>query len=102
MQKITLLKNVITVCLLGLVLTSAGCKKNGVSSKKDMSGAELYHEGNTHNASDFFPAYNIVTISSGNYTDPHHYLYCTYTDKDGNLVTTSNGSARVTSFVDVL
>ena len=76
--------------------------KNGVSSKKNMAGIELYQQGDPHSARDFFPAYNIVTISSGSYTDPHHYIYCTYTNKDGNLVTTSNGNAKVTSFVDVL
>jgi hypothetical protein len=76
--------------------------KNGVTTKNKLAGSQLYQENDPHSARDFFPAYNIVQPSSGNYTDPHHYMYYTYTDKNGNVVTTSNGNPKVTSMVDVL
>jgi hypothetical protein len=76
--------------------------KNGVTTKRKLTGNELYRENDPHSARDYFPAYSIVQPSSGSYTDPHHYMYYTYTDKDGNLVNTPNGSPKVTSMVDVL
>ncbi len=76
--------------------------KNGVTTKRKLTSNELYQEANPHSARDFFPAYNIVQPSGPTWTDPHHYMYYNYTDKDGNLVTTSSGAAKVTSMVDVL
>ncbi len=76
--------------------------KNGATTKTNMTGNQLYQENDPHSARDFFPSYNIVQPSSGSYTDPHHYMYYTYTDKNGNLVTNANGNAKVTSMVDVL
>ncbi len=76
--------------------------KNGVSTKTKLTGSQLYQENDPHSTRDFYPAYKIDRYSSAGYTDPHHYIYCTYTDKDGNLVIDGNGAGKVTSFVDVL
>lgn len=76
--------------------------KNGVATKRKLTGNELYQEADPHSARDYFPAYNIVQPTFPTWTDPHHYMYYNYTDKDGHLVTTANGSAKVTSMVDVL
>lgn len=65
-----------------------------------MAGNQLYRENDSQSAGDFFTSYTIVQPSSGSYTDPHYYMYYNYTDKNGKLVT--NGSAKVTSMVDVL
>lgn len=76
--------------------------KNGVSTKTKLTGSQLYRENDPHSARDFYPAYKIDRYSSPGYTDPHHYIYCTYTDKDGNTVVDAAGVGKVTSFVDVL
>ena len=76
--------------------------KNGVGNKTALTGNQLYRENDPKSARDFYPAYKIDRYSSPTYTDPHHYIYCNYTDKDGNTVVDANGVGKVTSFVDVL
>lgn len=76
--------------------------KNGVSTKTKLAGSQLYQENDPRSARDFYPAYKIDRYSSPTYTDPHHYIYCNYTDKDGNTVVDASGVGKVTSFVDVL